>query len=153
MKVNTAYINPNETFCCSLKGVKDVFKEFDDVEIGFAYPEKNYRPDSISYPIRRPQKVKGTIVCKALMQEHSWEKREGEYIWHEHVDVKRIYIYFYVVKKEEYSEELKREFEETILPKLKNWYEKYRGDNGYGQYQFFVEFYEGEFYTYENLCA
>ena len=152
MEVYTAYINPQETFCCSLKRVKETFREYDDVVISFGDFDKHYIPQAISHTIN-PKKWKGKMIFRAAMYEHKWEYKNGESICHKYVDIKEIYLCFYVIKKEVYTEEFKKEFETAILPKVKEWYLKYRGDRGYGTYEYLVEFHEGKFNTYENYCA
>ena len=47
-------------------------------------------------------------------------------------DIKHLWVNFYVIKKDQFSDSLREEFENFYIPYIKEWYLKYRADKAFG---------------------
>ncbi|MDR1939361.1 MAG: hypothetical protein LBQ40_01015 [Clostridiales bacterium] len=100
MEFNIRAHNKNEMLCCSVKAAKAVFKDT-AIHLDFACFAKHFRMD-YEDPVRRYVKknIKGKVICALNMG-----IREESPI-----------LSFYLLKEQDFSNELKAEFEENHLP-------------------------------------
>ncbi len=102
MEVNVRPLNKGETFCCSVKKVKELFKET-SVHLNFAYLGRDFAtfaetPDRYYWT----RNVKGKIIVSIQM--HSRQEKP--------------ILSFYVLKERDFPVELKNEFEQKYLPEF-----------------------------------
>ena len=107
MEVKVRPLNRGETFSCSVKTAKEMFKNT-DVYLNFAYLGRDYRtwaetPDAYYWK----RNVNGRIIAK--MQTRSGEARP--------------ILCFFVVKESAFPLECKIEFEQKYLPEFYRLYE------------------------------
>ena len=130
MIINARPLNKNEIFCCNINDIKEFFK---DTEIrlnlgGTKHFILYYK--NMSYFRKN---IKGKIVAEMFVQVRN--PKAG--------------INFYVFKENEISDNLKKEFAKTILPKLFKFYEDkincQISDEATLNYNVIVELYNGKF--------
>lgn len=102
MQIKSRAINNKETFCCSFKKAKELFKNT-DVVLSFGYTSRSFgtfvgTPDY--YYVKR--NIKGKIL--ASMYSYSIEQTP--------------LLCFFPTAKAEFNEKLRQVFEETYLPKF-----------------------------------
>ena len=102
VKVMVRPLNKGETFCCSMKEVKNVFQNT-EVELNFAYYGRNYStfaetPDG--YYLKNH--IKGYVIAASYMEARR----------------KDIILSFYVLKEERFTSAMKKEFSEKYLPEF-----------------------------------
>ena len=93
-------LNKGETFCCSMRAVKELFREY-NITLDFSYLGRDFgtfaeTPDR--YYVER--NVKGRIVSSLYM----------------YTNQARPILSFYVLKEENYSPELRTQYEKEFLP-------------------------------------
>ena len=118
MKLRVRNLNKNEMFCCSIKEVKDVFKDC-DVSVWFFH--RSYCSDTIYLE----PKMEGKVIAHFGITHTS-----GGIGTRDHTPV--AILNFYVLKKYEMSSELHQEFVEKILPKIYEGYRKHQNCNPEG---------------------
>ena len=114
MKVKVRPLNEGETFCCSLRKAKEVFRNT-DVYLDFSYLGRDYStwaetPDAYFWK----RNVKGRIVASMLT----------------HSGTESPILSFYVVKEDIFPIECKMEFEQKYLPEFYRLYETMLNENG-----------------------
>ncbi len=107
MELHKRGLNKGETFCCSVKKVKELFKDT-EIHLDFASFYKSFilfkdSPPLISYVKNH---IRGKVICDVSMM-----LRQESPI-----------LSFYVLKENEYPNELKEEFEERYLPQFYEFY-------------------------------
>lgn len=132
----------DEVICTSIKKIKSEFKDC-NATFCFAAFTKQYRSDSIRYTIGK--KLDGIIICNARMQQWSPFAEDD--------DIKYLWVDFYAIKKDQFSNALREEFENVYIPYIKQWYLKYRSDKAFGFYELYITLYKGELYKYESFGA
>lgn len=142
MRVLSRYLDSDEIFCTSIKKIKKEFKDY-NATFSFAAFAKQYRADSIRYTIGN--KLNGTIICNASMKQ--WSP------FAEDEDIKHLWVDFYVIKKDQFSDSLREEFDNVYIPYIKEWYLKYRSDKAFGFYELYVTLCNGKLCKYESYGA
>lgn len=142
MKVHSRYLDSNEIFCTSIKKIKNEFKDY-NATFSFAAFAKQYRADSIRYTIGN--KLNGTIICNASMKQWSPFAEDD--------DIKHLWVDFYAIKKDQFTDALREEFENVYIPYIKQWYLKYRSDKAFGFYELYVTLHEGKLSKAEYFGA
>lgn len=137
MEIKKRPLNTGETFCCSMKEAKEVFKDT-AVFLDFAYLGRDYgtfarTPDR--YYLQR--KVTGRIV--AHMNMYSKDKRP--------------IIGFYVLKEKDFPSELRTEFEQKYLPEFYRLYNELFDDQSLisTTKQMMVELVDGKLKLHETV--
>ena len=112
MEIKTRPLNTGETFACSFKKAKDVFKNT-KVVLNFAYTGRDYgafaNTPSASYLKRN---IKGRVIAFMCLYP---SKERGM-------------LCFFVIKKHDFNEPLKLDFEENFLPLFYDFYKKLSSD-------------------------
>ena len=130
MECNYCRGNRGETYICSVKRAKEVFRET-EVHLDFGYFSKYFSLRNAYYEYFYCRKnIKGKIV---FATKHNLGRIDPIYS-------------FYLQKEQECSEGLKKEFEEKYLPQLYALYKQYSGDDRLiAEYHFIcVELYNGK---------
>lgn len=129
MKVKTRPLNKGETFLCSFKRAKELFKDT-SVMLNFAYTNRMYGTFA-----RTPQafylknNIKGAVIAHMGMY-----PRETEPL-----------LSLFVQKKENISPKLQEEFETKYLPQFYDFYQRYFNDTSLNNQaiSMLVELFEG----------
>ena len=100
MRILSRPLNKGETFCCSMRAAKELFRNY-DITLNFSYLGRDFgtfaeTPDR--YYVER--NVKGRIVSSLYM----------------YTNQARPILSFYVLKEENYSPELRTQYEKEFLP-------------------------------------
>ena len=134
-------LNRNEIFCCSKKDVKNFFGNC-DIIINFASYHRNYQINSLRK--KKNKNIKGKIIASlSIFNTLGQIGSNGSH---------NIYLYFYVLKKEKYSEELEKIFISQYLSKLKDFYNKYKDfDKINGEFEAVIELKYNELIWHENV--
>lgn len=114
MKVYVRPLNKGETFCCSVKEVKEIFKDTEAI-LHFAFFGRNYStfaetPDG--YYLKN--KIKGYVIAASQMEARR----------------KNPIIGFYVLRNNMFSIEMKKEFSQKYLPEFYNLYQEMQNVKG-----------------------
>lgn len=106
MKIKVRPLNDGEVFPCSLFVAKDIFRTT-SVQLNFAYGSRDYGTFSNTpdyYLVKK--NIKGRVVSSLYMR-----KKQKDPI-----------LSLYVLKKTSWSEEIKNEFEQKVLPAYYQFY-------------------------------
>ena len=138
MEIDVRPLNKGETFCCSIKKVKEMFKDT-DVHLNFSFYGRDY-----------------STLGEGPMANY-WKKNiRGRIISHMSIceGQKDVLFSFYVLKEATFSADLKEEFEQTYRPKFYAFHQKQRNaekpvilTNSF----MLVEFLEGSFKLHEGI--
>lgn len=112
MRMLSRPLNKGETFCCSMRTVKELFREH-NITLDFSYLGRDFgtfaeTPDR--YYVER--NVKGRIVSSLYMRTND----------------KNAILSFYVLKEQNYSPELKKQYEKEFLPEYLRMYKELTKD-------------------------
>ncbi len=136
MKVKIRPLNNGETFCCSVKCAKKSFKNT-EIFLNFAFLGRDYAtfantPDSFYLK----NKIKGRVI--ASLYAHS---KTGKSI-----------LSFFVVKQEDFSQDLKEQFELVYMPKLIEFYLAQLKREGLSDHtkMILIELYNGKLLLHEH---
>ena len=136
MDIKTRPLNKGETFCCSFKKAKEIFKDT-EVFLNFAYTGRHFStfaetPDGYYWA----RNVKGKVICEMLTS-------SGK---------ERPILSFYVLKEKNFSDELKDEFEQKCLPEFYRLYKELLNDHVLAQNtkMMLVEFFDGKLKLHET---
>ena len=114
MKIDSRPLNKGETFCCSMRAAKELFRNY-DITLNFSCYGRDFgtfaeTPDR--YYVER--NVKGRIVSSLYMRTND----------------KSAILSFYVLKEENYSPELRTQYEKEFLPEHLKMYKELTKDPG-----------------------
>ena len=130
MECNYCRGNRGETYICSVKRAKEVFRET-EVHLDFGYFSKYFSLRNAYYEY---------FYCRKNIK--------GKIVFSTHQGLRKLdpLYFFYLQKEQECSEGLKKEFEEKYLPQLYALYKQYSGDDRLiAEYHFIcVELYNGK---------
>jgi hypothetical protein len=104
MRIQSIKLPRSERFAASVAGIRRLFRNIDSLSIYLGVLSKTFRFDSRCYD--RP-KLTGVVIASLGVS----REREGLFL-------------FYPVSKKIYSEEAAVDFENSILPQIKDWFEK-----------------------------
>ena len=112
MKIDSRPLNKGETFCCSMRAAKELFRNY-DITLNFSCYGRDFgtfaeTPDR--YYVER--NVKGRIVSSLYMRTND----------------KSAILSFYVLKEENYSPELRTQYEKEFLPEHLRMYKELTKD-------------------------
>lgn len=122
MEVHVRTLNAGETFCCSIKKAKEIFRET-SVRLDFAYFGRSYAArteTSPAYYLKRD--IQGRIISKMSMC----------------IGEKSPLLSFFILKKEFFSSELKNEYEQKYLPEFYHFYQENLNDSSLLNIQKFI---------------
>ena len=106
MEIKTRTLNKGETFCCSFRKAKELFKNT-DIVLNFGYTSRTFgtfiKSPTFFY-------VKNYIKGKVIASMYSYSNKETSL------------LNFYVVQEALFNENLKQTFEESYLPKFYDFY-------------------------------
>ena len=114
MKINARPLNEGETFVCSMKKAKEMFKNT-DVHLNFAYYTRDYGTFAETqdrYFVKK--NITGRVVASMYM----------------HSGYKSPILSFYVIGKNNFCDELRVEFEQKYLPEFYKLYQTMLKDDG-----------------------
>lgn len=112
MKVRVRPLNKGETFCCSIRAVKNLFRHT-DIQADFSYFGRNYSTMiGTQYDTYYLQKIKGRVIASLSMTSRQ----------------KSPILSFYVLHECDFPLSLKQEFEERCLPQFLELYEELLND-------------------------
>ena len=135
MRISSRPLNKGETLCCSIRRAKDFFKDT-DVELSLGDGCRDFavlaRADVWHYCDKT---IKGRVV--ASMETCA--------------NLEDPYMRFYVLKETEYSEELRREFEEKHLPQYMRLYKEMLNlpETALNHRKLLTELYQGKLIAHE----
>lgn len=106
MKIQIRPLNKGETFCCSVRAAKEMFKNT-DINLNFAFYSRDYgtfahSPDA--YYLKN--NIKGRVI--AALYAHNKTTHTN--------------LSFYVIKKNEFTQKIIEDFEKSFLPKFYDFY-------------------------------
>jgi hypothetical protein len=132
-------INKGETYCCSLKDIKQFFGNT-DTNLSFSYAEgSKFNPKHFAFGRKISKYVRdnisGKVVCHFLMGTRNADP----------------WFSFHVMKESECSEELRQKFVAECLPKLYDFYQKHFNDQSIlrKEYLMLIEFKDTMFIIHE----
>ncbi len=128
-------LNPNETYCCTIRDVKQVFGKA-DIQVYFGYNICRKEKDNRKY--YQSNKKFDEILVASMSLFNSTFYNEMYWIMH-----------FFILEKKEYNENAYNKFIKEALPKLYKLYEQHKEDNPYekGAYSVVVG-YDGERFNF-----
>lgn len=135
MEVKIRTLNKGETFCCSVKCAKSIFKNT-DVFLNFAFLGRDYSTfahTTDAYYLKN--KIKGRIVASLYA----------------HSKTEKSILSFYVLKQCDFSQELKKQFELIYMPKLLDLYHAQLKKGGFSDHtkKMLIELYNGQLIFHE----
>ena len=107
MQIKYRKLNKNECYACSVKDIKEVIQNDEQLHVRFGSLGRDYRFDSKH--IKRPH-IEGAIISSFQKN-----RRLG---MEEHEPI----LCFYAIKDERYDDKYREAFKHSILPKVMNWY-------------------------------
>ena len=119
MKIEIKGLNPNETYACTVREAKEIFKG-SGLKIRFGTMQLSRDERLNSAWIRPNKRVKGIIV--ASINAHKSVKDYRRMTWDS-------CIIFYIISKNSYPESLHQKFVQETLPKIKSFYELHKEDD------------------------
>ena len=128
----------SETFCCTFKDVKDLFADT-DATIDFGFGERSFSLDlfNTGCGLKRyaKKRIKGVVVCKMTTFFGSTTPR----------------LNFYIIKKSEYSDELRQKFIAKYLPEVYCLYKTCLDDKSVIRKEIIlmIELLQGEFFIHK----
>ena len=146
IRFSSKALNAGERFCCSKRSVKEVFGD-SEISVWFA----NYRRDYLSTFARcdyeaAQKKLKGKVIADLQISHTSGVDCA--------LKISNTILSFYVLKEEEFSEELEKEFATKVLPKMYARYIAHKDclpGNVAGVYYFRVELYDNSFIMQDGI--
>jgi len=112
MKIKTGKINTGERFCCSKSAVKQVFAGM-DINVNFAYFSRHHKYDKVL----KQKKHTGKIIAELNIRKTI--RDEKSFLIENFRNLYQPSLYFYILRNEEFTDELEQEFIREILPKMK----------------------------------
>ena len=136
MELKIRPLNRGETFCCSVKCAKSFFKNT-QVFLNFAFLGRDYATfahTSDAYYLKN--KIKGRVIASLYA----------------HSKTEKSILSFYALKQDEFSQELKKEFELLYIPKLLDFYHTQLKRDGVSDHtkMMLIEFYKGQLLHHEH---
>ena len=135
MEIKIRPLNKGETFCCSVKCAKSFFKTT-EILLNFAFSGRDYSTfahTKDSYYLK--SKIKGRVVASLYA----------------HSKTEKSILSFYVVKQNDFSQNLKNQFELIYMPKLVDFYHSQlkREDLSDHTKMILIELYCGQLFLHE----
>ena len=130
MEIRVRPLNKGETFACSIKKAKNIFKST-DVVLNFAFATRQYGLYNI-YSKKNNNRVVASM--------------------HMYNEQKRVLLNFYALKQDIFTETLKEEFENNFLVKFYDFYQSLQIDKNLisKDHLMLVELNNGELRMYEK---
>ena len=140
MTIKSRALNTNETYICTKKELKSVFKNADiDVYFGTCMQSREEEKNNFFYRPKRD--CKDRVVANLIVGK-------------DRICVNNISLgsclKFYILKKDGYTDELQRLFADKVLPKLFDFYTKFK-DKEHEIYNMTVGLSNGNFNFYESM--
>ncbi len=112
-------LNSNETYCCSPKEVKSLFKN-EKIDIHFGYSlSRNPVKNSKYYLSEKKKNCIAVAYIRVFRPYKSVRNSWEDYSW----------AGFFILHKSMYTEELREEFRTKVLPYMKEFYDKHKDDD------------------------
>mgnify|MGYP003298527029 CR=1 FL=1 len=136
MEVKIRPLNKGETFCCSVKCAKSLFKNT-NVFLNFAFLGRDYATfanTKDAYYLKN--KIKGRVIASLYA----------------HSKTEKSILSFYVLKQDDFSQDLKKEFELVYMPKLIDFYLAQLNVDGLSDHtkMILIEFYKGQLFLHKH---
>ena len=109
MEMKIKKLSKNEKYACRIKTVKEAFRN-DTIFVSFGYLRKTFNFDSSN---KKPPIIAGSVICSVLFNRRL----------NINTDIK-LYLCFYVIRDDNYTEPCEQEFCDTIIPQIKDWINK-----------------------------
>lgn len=139
-------LNPNETYCCTIRDVKQVFGKA-DIQVYFGYNICRKEKDNRKY-YQSNKNFNDMLILKMKVCKETFQPTISN--WHYYSSIR-----FFILKKEAYNEVAYKKFIKEVLPKIYEKYEEHKYDNPFekkGVYSVLVG-YDGENFNFYEETA
>ena len=107
MRIKYRNLNSDETYCCNKKNIASLFDKI-DININFGY--KGFRDQKYnSMYINKKYAQQGAILLLTMVVCKNYELLGI---------IMKPFINIYIIKKDDFNQQLENEFKDVILPKL-----------------------------------